>query len=151
MISMTIEREGRDPLTSFQWTRAAVRWADEVGPLGRAAIKAKAPVGKGPGGGRLRDSIRYVRRSNIGSGVTITFNAHTPYAGFVVKGTPPHIIEARAAKSLHWVGPNGDVFRKRVRHPGTKPNPFPRRALTPLIPVIQAKYRDAIINEFRRG
>jgi hypothetical protein len=81
----------------------------------------------------------------------VTFTAHTPYAKFVIDGTPPHVIEARAAKVLHWTGPNGDVFRRRVNHPGTQPNPFPRKALLPMMPYIQQRYREAIISDMRRG
>lgn len=62
---------------------------------------------------------------------------------FIERGTKPHIITPRAAKALAWAeGPSGGAFRrlsgrtrkgvtaanmvfaKRVKHPGTKADPF---------------------------
>lgn len=151
MITLNLDGLERDPLRRFQWTRAAVAWADEAGITGRTALKAKAPVGKGPNAGRLRDSIRYQRTTAVGRGITVSFTAHTPYAGFVIGGTRPHRIEARAAKALHWVGPHGDVFRRSVWHPGTRPNPFPRKAMLPLMPHLQRRYAEIVLAEFRRA
>ena len=54
-------------------------------------------------------------------------NSHRA-AAFVEFGTPPHVITARV---LRWVDEaTGDVvFAKRVRHPGTDPNPFMRNGI----------------------
>ena len=140
---------GGDSLARFRWTSAAVEWADEQGRIGRAALKAASPVGRGPRAGRLRDSIRYERRTAAG-GVTATFTAHTPYARWVVEGTAPHIIRATAARYLHWVDTSGhDHFAKQVNHPGTRPNPFPRRALAPLTPAMQRRLAEIVSNRLR--
>lgn len=39
-------------------------------------------------------------------------------------GTPPHVIRARRAKALRFVGGGFPIFRKEVNHPGTAPDPF---------------------------
>ena len=52
------------------------------------------------------------------------------YGAFVRNGTLPHIIRARYAQYLHWVGSAGeDVFRKEVHHPGNAPNPYHIRTM----------------------
>lgn len=137
-----------NPLRRFSWTRAAVSWADEAGPLVRTALKAKAPVGKAqPGGrnrpGRLRDSVRYQRTTAVG-GVQVFFLANVPYTPYVIGGTRPHPIAAKAARSLHWVGPQGDMFARSVHHPGTKANPFNERAVFPLTEVLRDMFKAAI-------
>jgi HK97 gp10 family phage protein len=134
------------PRKQFVWLRAAVKWADEVGPAVRTALKANAPVGQGPRAGRLRDSIRY-QRTTTGASVSITFNAYTPYARYVIEGTRPHAIYPVAARYLHFKGRSGgDVFvgprgsSAHVNHPGTKANPFNRRAMQEMRPYLQATY-----------
>lgn len=135
-MSITIELAGDSladsPFARFSWTKAAVEWADEAGPMVRAALKAEAPVGKdgldGRKGGRLRDSVRYERETSVGS-VTMIFTASTPYAGYVIEGTGPHVIAASAARALQFELDGAVTYRRRVNHPGTKPNDFPVRAL----------------------
>lgn len=139
-----------NPLRRFSWTRAAVSWADEAGPLVRAALKEKAPVGKAQPGskqrpGRLRDAIRYERETAAGEGaVTVFFLANVPYTPYVIGGTRPHPIAASAARALHWTGPQGDMFARRVNHPGTKANPFNERAVFPLTGELRELFRTAI-------
>lgn len=50
---------------------------------------------------------------------------------YVNFGTKPHIIEAVNAKALYfyWDAIGDYVFFKRVKHPGTKANPFVERAI----------------------
>lgn len=136
-MSLTIELAGDNPADSpfarFSFTKAAVEWADEAGPMVREALKAEAPVAKtsldGRKGGRLRDSIRYERETGPGS-VTMVFTANVPYAGYVIGGTGPHVISASAARFLRYEGTAGQVlFSRSVQHPGTKANDFPERAL----------------------
>jgi HK97 gp10 family phage protein len=51
------------------------------------------------------------------------------YAIYVEKGTAPHLIVPVSASVLAFEGSNGDmVFTRLVHHPGTKPDPFMRRA-----------------------
>ncbi len=52
------------------------------------------------------------------------------YALFHHEGTRPHPIVARRARVLAFEGRDGTtVFRRRVNHPGTKPNRFLTNAL----------------------
>lgn len=53
------------------------------------------------------------------------------YWRYVQFKTKPHIIEAVNAKALYffWDSAGSFVFFKRVRHPGTKANPFLDRAI----------------------
>lgn len=53
----------------------------------------------------------------------------TPYLGYILNGTPPHLIAARNAKALRFVMDGVVVFRQVVRHPGTQPNNFMERGL----------------------
>jgi Bacteriophage HK97-gp10, putative tail-component len=135
-VSLTIELSGDsiadNPFARFNWTAAAGEWADEAGPMVRAALKQEAPVAptsfSGRKGGRLRDSIRYERETAVGS-VTMLFTANTPYAGFVIEGTGPHVIAASAARALQFEMDGAVTYARRVNHPGTKANDFPERAL----------------------
>jgi hypothetical protein len=132
------------PLARFSWRRAAVAWADESGPLIRTALKNAAPVGKGPRAGRLRDAIRYERATGEGS-VTLKFSTYVPYAPYVLGGTKPHVISAQAARALHWQRPDGsDIFRRKVSHPGTKPNPFPEKVIPVLAPLLRERLEAAV-------
>jgi len=51
-----------------------------------------------------------------------------PYAAAIDKGAAPHVIRARSAKALRFMGKGGVVFRKSVNHPGNKPYRFLYRA-----------------------
>lgn len=51
--------------------------------------------------------------------------AGASYASFVEEPTRPHEIRVRRAVWLRWEDSGGDVhFAKRVRHPGTRGQPF---------------------------
>lgn len=135
--------------SQFRWTEVAAKWAAEVGPVIRTEIERKAPVAQAPGGGRLRDSTRFTR--SISSGVVrITFTANTPYAGYVVSGTPPHLIRPRSARALHWQAGGASRFARLVHHPGTRPNPYARRAIEPMLPLIQRRLQESVIESMRR-
>lgn len=142
-------RAADSPFARFSWAKTATTWADEVGPLVRSALKDKAPVGKGERAGRLRDAIRYERATNLGEGlVTLTFASNTPYTRYVIDGTRPHLITAKAARALRWQwyghAPGAIAFAKSVHHPGTKPNPFNERAVFPLTGMLHEKFRAAV-------
>lgn len=48
---------------------------------------------------------------------------------FIIDGTRPHTITARAGGVLRWTTPGGGVaYARVVHHPGTKPNDFAQRA-----------------------
>ena len=72
---------------------------------------------------KLRQSIRQRSRGLEGE---VTIGA--PYAVFVATGTQPHIIRPARAQALRFEVAGEVVFSTLVRHPGTKPNPFVRRA-----------------------
>lgn len=131
--------EGRG---GFQWTRAANSWAQAVGPPVRDAIRKRAPVGKGPGAGKLRDRIR-ARTSGSSGAVRAEFIAYVPYAGYVRDGTRAHVIVPRNASVLRFTSAAGSpVFAHRVNHPGTKPNPFAKDAVVAQLPMVRAAFTD---------
>ena len=151
-MSLTIEFDGIDPAASpfarFSGTGAAVEWADEAGPMVRAAQKHGAPVAKtsldGRKGGRLRDSIRYERETAAAS-MTMIFTANVPYAKYVLEGTGPHVIEASAARALQFELDGAVTYRRSVNHPGTKANDFPERAVGGLAAVkLREWFADAV-------
>lgn len=149
MIRLVADTSGfGDNLRRFIWMRGAVTFMDRAGPELRSAIKREAPVGEGPGAGRLRDSVRY-SRSTRAILVRGEFRAHTPYTRYVVDGTRPHIIRPVAARALHWRDAGGDHFARLVRHPGTRPNPFARRAADRMHAQLKEWFREAIDNELK--
>ena len=56
-----------------------------------------------------------------------------PHAVFVNFGTRPHIIKPKTKKALRWVGPNGFIFAKEVKHPGYRGDAYMVRAATQAI------------------
>jgi hypothetical protein len=58
--------------------------------------------------------------------VVIDFEADIPYAQYVIEGTRPHVIRAKAGRSLsfYWPKVGGQAFFKSVNHPGNAANPF---------------------------
>lgn len=76
--------------------------------------------------GRLRSSliVKRMPEYRVQVGTPVEYAPHIEY------GTGPHIIEPKDAEALHWKNEeNEDVYAKRVRHPGTNPQPFLRPAL----------------------
>ena len=140
---VTVSKPRRSPFGPYRAKTIAATWAAEISPLITAALKEKAPVAK-EHGGRLRDSIRHVQVDTPG-GVTLTFTANVPYAKWVLDGTSPHEIRPKTKQALFWPGAAHPVAV--VNHPGTKPNDFPLRAITPLIPEIQARYKRIAVDE----
>jgi hypothetical protein len=111
---------------------------DQDGPVGKivdvksaavlAAARALVPVRSG----RLLLTLRR----------EVGHDAHGPYAdvlagkrgltdylGYVLAGTPPHLIRPRRRKALRFLGRGGLVFARQVNHPGTRANPFLTKAL----------------------
>jgi hypothetical protein len=142
------------PRQKFVWMAAAVKWADDIGPQVRSKLKEEAPVSHpDPGGrnrpGRLRDSIRYERRTRAPD-VDMYFNAYTPYAEYVINSTRAHDIFPKAARYLHFwrpyraptieyfVGPRGSGAH--VSHPGTKANKFNERAMSAMRQTIEDRF-----------
>ncbi len=96
-------------------------FATRLGPDISGLAKAYAPKRTG----RLAESIEFHL-----DGHTLIVAAHTPYAAYVELGTRPHVIMPRNALALRWYDGGGfPVFARIVHHPGTRPEPYLRRAL----------------------
>ena len=98
------------------------RFADRV--LVRAA--AEAPEGKT---GLLKRSFRKIAHVTP-RGVRFVLSNEADYAWAVHEGTRAHVIRPRANGGVLAFEVSGrTVFARYVQHPGTKGNPFFRRAL----------------------
>ena len=90
-------------------------------------VRQEAPVKTGD----LRRSVQ--QRS---SGLEGEVSVGAPYAVFVASGTQPHIIRPVRARALRFEVGSEVVFAMRVQHPGTKANPFVKRAADRLLRLI---------------
>lgn len=142
MISLTIDKADQRFGTRWRWESVATKWATETGAVLKQAIKDEAPIGKT---GQLRDSIGFNPKVGPAS-ATVEFTTRVPYADYVIKGTPAHLIVPRNARVLRWQDGGQWVYRQRVNHPGARANPFPEKAVRPLIPVVSRKMRNLVIN-----
>ncbi len=103
------------------------------------SLKEHAPVGKGPGAGAGRDSIKARGGTN-----KLEFWGRY-YLHFVDSGTKPHIIMptiSRATNNLlgGWLVFDVDgrrVFAKLVHHPGTKPTRWISKAVSDAKPALR--------------
>jgi len=101
--------------------------------------KKEAPVNKQSGGGNLRQSIR---SSMIGlARGRIEVGAH--YGIYVHEGTRPHTIRIVNKKVLANKR-TGQIFGRVVRHPGTQPNPFLKRAVEKNQSFIDREFLNAV-------
>lgn len=105
-------------------------WAKIWARLVTAELVSEAPVGQDENAGRLRDSIGEPAIEAGAGRVSMTWTSDAPYAGFVIEGTSPHPIYPVNVRALHWDA----IFAAHVDHPGTKPDPFPQRAIDRLLP-----------------
>jgi hypothetical protein len=117
-------------LSGLDVTAAMAEWAKTWSVMVTVELVGEAPVGKDENAGRLRDSIGLPDIESGGGKVSMTWTSDVPYAGFVIEGTQPHPIYPVNVRALHW----DDVFAAHVNHPGTKPDPFPQRAIDRLLP-----------------
>ena len=144
-MSMTMTVTGADRSLKFDWQAASRAWAADVEPLASRAMKMQSPVGAGPTAGNLRQSIGS-RLEPSPSQMWVVLFGTVPYLPYVIGGTKPHTIAAVNAKALRWFGNRGHgpiAFAKSVQHPGTKPNNFPERAISPLTNLILQSFADA--------
>ena len=94
-----------------------------VGTVHSAALR-EAPVNRQQGGGTLRQMINQRFTSKLSGEIESRAN----YSVYVHEGTRPHEIRIRNKRVLANKR-TGQIFGKRVMHPGTKANPFMERAL----------------------
>lgn len=146
--SVTVQLTGRG-MGIYSVRDAINKWETEIAPIVLSEIRRRAPVGDGPGSGRLRDSIS-IQRVRGGGGIQVRFVSSAPYAAYVENGTVPHRIEPRQALALHWQSNGQDVFARYVNHPGTKANPFVKRAIEATKPVMARMLRQAVEKELKK-
>lgn len=96
-----------------------VRAVEAAGVAGKATARVMAPHRSY----ELRDSIDAHVGTVSAMGAEGEIVATADHASMVVEGTKPHIIEPRRKRMLRFEGVSGTVFARRVRHPGTAPNP----------------------------
>jgi HK97 gp10 family phage protein len=126
----------RAPETTVKEIGIAVRKSGVI--VTNAAIK-ESPVNKQTGGGQLRQNIRMILKTNTRAEVI----SNALYSHFVEGGTSPHTIIPRNKKALANKR-TGQFFGKIVHHPGTRANPFMRRALTQSQSAIDGFFREAL-------
>jgi hypothetical protein len=82
--------------------------------------------------GRLRRTIRQeTGRNQHGQYIhVVAGDATTPYLGYVLYGTDPHIIRPRTKKALRFTVHGRVVFAKVVHHPGNAGRNFLGQALS---------------------
>ena len=108
------------------------RMLRDIGTVYSPVLKAETPRRSG----KLANTTRFqIVGANTSQALEVRQGARTPdgdfYGGFVRRGTRPHEIRPKKIGGvLAFMGPNGMVFARKVNHPGTKANPYHKRALT---------------------
>jgi hypothetical protein len=116
---MATAKELQAALSPKRWAKHKKQIVPDATERLLTRSKQEAPARSGA----LRKSIYAQVR-----GDKSTIRARAPYAGFVINGTPPHIIRAKDKPLRFQIG-GATVFARSVNHPGTKPNDFFSRAL----------------------
>lgn len=109
-----------------------------------STAKREAPVNKQTGGGNLRQSIKS-RMLGVARGAV---EVNAKYAVPVHEGSRPHIIRVRNKRVLANRR-TGQIFGKRVKHPGTRPNKFLQRAVDKNKKTIDGYFIKAVQNVFK--
>lgn len=128
-MDITISIEGLDLATAGPRLHAEVLRGEEravrlTAETAEREAKRLAPFKTG----KLHDSIKAEQARTTTNTVAADVRARAKHASFVSDGTPPHVIQARRKQVLHFEGAGGEVFVRRVNHPGTKPNDYWREA-----------------------
>jgi HK97 gp10 family phage protein len=106
-------------------TDLAERWVRREAPHKTGQLKAAT---RQDGGGDSRHV--YVSKSVA------------PYFEYVIDGTRPHDIVPKNKQALAWPGMIGGPYKK-VKHPGTKANPYVDKAFNHMLPEV-----DKIVERF---
>ncbi len=85
---------------------------------------------------------RSIRTASARKGRTLSGTVYTvlDYGVYLHQGTNPHVIEPRRKKALRWTDGGAFVFARRVKHPGTKKDPYIYEALDAEEPVIVSRF-----------
>lgn len=85
---------------------------------------------------------RSIRTASARKGRTLSGTVYTvlDYGVYLHQGTNPHVIESRRKKALRWTDGGKFVFARRVKHPGTKKDPYIYEALDAEEPVIVSRF-----------
>lgn len=104
------------------------------GPIGRdlnrrlRTVEFRARATAGVRTGNLRRSMT-TERKRVRNGLEGRVGSPVKYAQLHHEGTRAHVIVPRKAKALRFMVGGRVVFASRVRHPGTRPNPYLTRWL----------------------
>lgn len=144
---ITLSIEGIESLSAVHdaMPRAAERLVGKVAFAVRQEMHEQAPSGqrrqhpksKRPARRQgLEDSFEVFGIKKAGFKSEATVGTKIAYGGYVDQGTKPHKIQNRRAKALAIYAPDapdadefGFIFRKRVKHPGSKGDGFAKRAV----------------------
>lgn len=85
---------------------------------------------------------RSIRTASASHGAQLSGTVYTAldYGVYLHEGTKPHSIEPRRKKALRWTDGGAFVFARRVKHPGTKEDPYIYEALDAEEPVIVSRF-----------
>jgi len=99
------------------------RFVREAAEKGLQYARSYTPVRSG----RLAQSLRIESHGSLEHHIIIGGN-RAPYAPYVEYGTRPHTILPRRAHALRFEVKGEIIYRRRVHHPGSRPQLIMRRA-----------------------
>jgi hypothetical protein len=123
-----------DPTFEASVIRLAEPFLDEAGVIVAEGQKRRIPVSHDGSSGRprgyARDRIHVERGSDRDVGSDAVTPEGYPYPLGLELGTKPHVIESHGNYPLR--DKHGQIFGRRVNHPGNRPYPWCRAALADL-------------------
>lgn len=129
-LSRELEAEGRKVMT-------------RAGAMAAAKARELAPVGETAA---LRNSIQGEPAKGSFAAGTLegSIVALAPYASHVEAGTRPHEIRPKHRRFLRIPVQGGFLFRRRVMHPGTRPQPYLAPAVELVMDDVSAEFEAAM-------
>jgi len=100
-----------------------------------------------PRTGHLQQSIR-ADLSKVHEGKA-EIVANASYAPFVEFGTKPHVIKPERRQTLRWATDSGYAFAKLVKHPGSKPYPFFRKAIEEYLSEAEKSFTEVFLKALK--